>query len=133
MLYILYCHAMGLFIVSAKCYSVFLQRYHQKKDKLYFALKYIKLFPTFEMFIYLFVMYCLYILILSAIILGEMRFLKRCAFVFSCRRLAVNPCTMMLGMLYCERMRQINPDYLTKISSSDLFVVSLVSSFIAQF
>lgn len=41
-------------------------------------------------------------------------------------RLAVNPCTMMLGILYCERMRQINPDYLSKISSSDLFIVSLV-------
>ncbi|XP_065051917.1 protein CNPPD1-like [Rhopilema esculentum] len=42
------------------------------------------------------------------------------------RRLAINPCTMILGILYCERLRQINPEYLNKISSSDLFVVSLV-------
>ena len=45
------------------------------------------------------------------------------------RRLAINPCTMMLGILYCERLRQINPEYLKKISSADLFVVSLVSTF----
>ena len=35
---------------------------------------------------------------------------------------------MMLGLLYCERLRQVNPEYLTKISSSDLFVISLVIS-----
>jgi len=44
------------------------------------------------------------------------------------KRLAINPCTMMLGLLYCERLRQINPEYLNKISSSDLFVISLVIS-----
>eukprot|EP00112_Aurelia_sp_Birch-Aquarium-sp1_P002628 Seg1293.2 transcript_id=Seg1293.2/GoldUCD/mRNA.D3Y31 product="Protein CNPPD1" protein_id=Seg1293.2/GoldUCD/D3Y31 len=42
------------------------------------------------------------------------------------KRLAINPCTMMLGILYCERLRQVNPEYLKKISSADLFVVSLV-------
>lgn len=33
---------------------------------------------------------------------------------------------MMLALVYIERLRHRNPEYLQKISSSDLFLISMV-------
>ena len=44
-----------------------------------------------------------------------------------CRRAKISPCTLMMGILYSERLRQKNPDYLKRVSSSDLFLISMVS------
>lgn len=35
---------------------------------------------------------------------------------------------MMLALVYIERLRHRNPEYLQQISSSDLFLISMVSS-----
>lgn len=43
------------------------------------------------------------------------------------RRAKISPCTLMMGILYSERLRQKNPEYLKRISSSDLFLISMVS------
>ena len=43
------------------------------------------------------------------------------------RRACVSPCSLMLGMIYVERLKHRNPEYLQKVSSSDLFLVSMVS------
>lgn len=34
---------------------------------------------------------------------------------------------MMLALVYIERLRHRNPEYLQQISSSDLFLISMVS------
>ena len=46
-----------------------------------------------------------------------------CAFF---RRAKISPCTLMMGILYSERLRQKNPEYLKRVSSSDLFLISMV-------
>lgn len=42
------------------------------------------------------------------------------------RQLSLTPCALMLGILYSERLRQLNPSYRERVSSSDLYVISLV-------
>ncbi|XP_064646415.1 protein CNPPD1-like [Lineus longissimus] len=45
---------------------------------------------------------------------------------FVSRRSCMSPCSMMLGMIYIERLKHKNPEYLQTISSSDLFLISLM-------
>jgi len=42
------------------------------------------------------------------------------------RQLSLTPCALMLGILYSERLRQLNPSYRERVSSSDLYVISLL-------
>ena len=42
------------------------------------------------------------------------------------RRARISPCALMMGILYTERLAQSNPSYLKKVSSSDLFMVSML-------
>ena len=48
------------------------------------------------------------------------------------RRACMSPCAMMLGMLYIERLKKRNPEYLRNASSSDLFLISMVSTFVCD-
>lgn len=47
-------------------------------------------------------------------------------FFFLLREACISPCAMMLALVYIERLRHRNPEYLQKISSSDLFLISMV-------
>ena len=38
----------------------------------------------------------------------------------------ISPCSLMLGLLYIQRLSHANPKYLKKLSSRDLFLVSMV-------
>ncbi|XP_006890301.1 PREDICTED: protein CNPPD1 [Elephantulus edwardii] len=38
----------------------------------------------------------------------------------------ISPCAMMLALVYIERLRHRNPDYLQHVSSSDLFLISMM-------
>uniref|UniRef100_A0A8D0HRM2 Protein CNPPD1 n=1 Tax=Sphenodon punctatus TaxID=8508 RepID=A0A8D0HRM2_SPHPU len=42
------------------------------------------------------------------------------------REACISPCSMMLALVYIERLRHCNPDYLQQISSSDLFLISMM-------
>merc|ERR1712088_810690 len=42
------------------------------------------------------------------------------------RQACVGPSSLVLALLYLERLRRRNPDYLTTVSSADLFLVSLM-------
>lgn len=42
------------------------------------------------------------------------------------RKAYISPCSLMLGMIYIERLKHKNPDYLTQVSSSDLFLISMM-------
>ncbi|KAM5229211.1 protein CNPPD1 [Ctenodactylus gundi] len=42
------------------------------------------------------------------------------------REACISPCAMMLALVYIERLRHRNPDYLQHVSSSDLFLVSMM-------
>ncbi|XP_053327410.1 protein CNPPD1 [Spea bombifrons] len=42
------------------------------------------------------------------------------------REACISPCSMMLALVYIERLRNRNPEYLQQISSSDLFLVSMM-------
>ncbi|XP_019734070.1 protein CNPPD1 [Hippocampus comes] len=42
------------------------------------------------------------------------------------REACISPCAMMLALVYIERLRNRNPEYLQKISSSDLFLISMM-------
>ncbi|KAM8904096.1 protein CNPPD1 [Spinachia spinachia] len=42
------------------------------------------------------------------------------------REACISPCAMMLALVYIERLRHRNPEYLQKISSSDLFLISMM-------
>ncbi|KAJ8321064.1 hypothetical protein KUTeg_002651 [Tegillarca granosa] len=44
----------------------------------------------------------------------------------SSRQTCMSPCSMMMGMLYIKRLRRHNMDYLQQISSSDLFLISVM-------
>lgn len=46
--------------------------------------------------------------------------------IFFSREACISPCAMMLALVYIERLRHRNPEYLQKISSSDLFLISMV-------
>ncbi|KAE8581400.1 hypothetical protein XENTR_v10024776 [Xenopus tropicalis] len=41
------------------------------------------------------------------------------------REACISPCSMMLALIYIERIRNRNPEYLQHISSSDLFLISM--------
>eukprot|EP00079_Xenopus_tropicalis_P029974 XP_012825689.1 PREDICTED: protein CNPPD1 isoform X1 [Xenopus tropicalis] len=42
------------------------------------------------------------------------------------REACISPCSMMLALIYIERIRNRNPEYLQHISSSDLFLISMM-------
>ncbi|ELT97618.1 hypothetical protein CAPTEDRAFT_157319 [Capitella teleta] len=42
------------------------------------------------------------------------------------RQAAVSPCALLLALVYIERLRHRNPEYLQEVSSSDLFLVSMM-------
>ncbi|KAI1237252.1 hypothetical protein IHE44_0014510 [Lamprotornis superbus] len=42
------------------------------------------------------------------------------------REACISPCSMMLALVYIERLRHRNPEYLQQISSSDLFLISMM-------
>ncbi|CAG06689.1 unnamed protein product, partial [Tetraodon nigroviridis] len=42
------------------------------------------------------------------------------------REACISPCAMMLALVYVKRLRHRNPEYLQKISSSDLFLISMM-------
>eukprot|EP00111_Clytia_hemisphaerica_P000975 TCONS_00002823-protein len=42
------------------------------------------------------------------------------------RQLSISPCALIMSLLYSERLRQCNPGYLDRISSSDLYVISML-------
>lgn len=42
------------------------------------------------------------------------------------RMSSISPCAFMLSMVYIERMKRRNPEYIEKISSADLFLVSMM-------
>ncbi|XP_063285368.1 protein CNPPD1 [Pelobates fuscus] len=42
------------------------------------------------------------------------------------REACISPCSMMLALVYIERLRHKNPEYLQQISSSDLFLISMM-------
>ncbi|XP_041434569.1 protein CNPPD1-like isoform X2 [Xenopus laevis] len=41
------------------------------------------------------------------------------------REACISPCSMMLALIYIERIHNRNPEYLQQISSSDLFLISM--------
>lgn len=44
------------------------------------------------------------------------------------RDACISPCALLLGLIYIERLKNKNPKYLENISSSDLFLVSMMVS-----
>lgn len=52
--------------------------------------------------------------------------LDKCHAARMARRARISPCALMMGILYTERLAQSNPGYLKKVSSSDLFMVSML-------
>ncbi|KAH8020192.1 hypothetical protein HPB51_025376 [Rhipicephalus microplus] len=42
------------------------------------------------------------------------------------RRSCITPCSMMLAMVYLDQLRHKNPQYMTSVSSCDLFLVSML-------
>jgi len=38
----------------------------------------------------------------------------------------MSPTSMAVGMMYVQRLRRRQPEYLTQISSSELFLISMV-------
>ncbi|KAI5616053.1 protein CNPPD1 [Silurus asotus] len=42
------------------------------------------------------------------------------------REACISPCAMMLALVYIERLRHRNPEYMQQISSSDLFLISMM-------
>ncbi|KAH6944154.1 hypothetical protein HPB50_002059 [Hyalomma asiaticum] len=42
------------------------------------------------------------------------------------RRACITPCSMMLAMVYLDQLRHKNPQYMTSVSSCDLFLVSML-------
>jgi hypothetical protein len=52
--------------------------------------------------------------------------MERCAEIT--RNTCASPTSLILALIYLERMRNSNPAYLHSVSSTDLFLVSLVRS-----
>lgn len=44
----------------------------------------------------------------------------------SARHSCMSPCSMMMGMIYVNRLKKKNTDYLQQVSSSDLFLISMM-------
>lgn len=45
------------------------------------------------------------------------------------RNACVSPCSLVLALLYLERLKTCNPDYISNIAPAELFLVSLVHIF----
>ncbi len=43
------------------------------------------------------------------------------------REACISPTSIMLSMIYLERLKRTNPEYLRRVSTCDLFIVSIVS------
>lgn len=41
----------------------------------------------------------------------------------------ISPCSVVLAIIYMERLKTKNPEYMTTVSSCDLFLVSMVRDF----
>lgn len=46
------------------------------------------------------------------------------------RNACVSPCSFVLALLYLERLKDCNPEYLYKVAPSELFLVSLVNIYL---
>ncbi|XP_032822235.2 protein CNPPD1 isoform X1 [Petromyzon marinus] len=57
---------------------------------------------------------------------NPMRKLQRKYASHVAREACVSPCAMMLAVVYIERLKRRNPEYLQNISSSDLFLISMM-------
>ncbi|XP_062612525.1 protein CNPPD1-like [Saccostrea cucullata] len=44
----------------------------------------------------------------------------------SARHSCMSPCSMMMGMIYVNRLKKKKPDYMQQVSSSDLFLISMM-------
>ena len=44
------------------------------------------------------------------------------------RNACVSPCSLVLALLYLERLKSCNPDYLQRVAPSELFLVSMVNT-----
>jgi len=42
------------------------------------------------------------------------------------RKACISPCSLMLGLIYIDRLRQKSPEYLQQVSSADLFLVAMM-------
>lgn len=42
------------------------------------------------------------------------------------RNTCASPCSLILALLYLERLKTYNPDYLKRVAPSELFLISLV-------
>ena len=42
------------------------------------------------------------------------------------RNACVSPCSLVVALLYVERLKDCNPEYLQRVAPSELFLVSLV-------
>lgn len=42
------------------------------------------------------------------------------------RDACISPCALLLGLIYIERLKHKNPNYLQEVSSSDLFLISMM-------
>jgi len=42
------------------------------------------------------------------------------------RKACLSPCSLMLGLIYIDRLRQKSPEYLQQVSSADLFIVAML-------
>lgn len=42
------------------------------------------------------------------------------------RKACLSPCSLMLGLIYIDRLRQKSPEYLQQVSSADLFIVAMM-------
>lgn len=42
------------------------------------------------------------------------------------RNACVSPCSLVLALLYLERLKKCNPDYVQRVAPSELFLISLV-------
>ena len=46
------------------------------------------------------------------------------------RNACVSPCSFVLALLYLERLKDCNPEYLQRVAPSELFLVTLVSKLV---
>ena len=44
-----------------------------------------------------------------------------------CENACVSTCSLVLAILYLEKLKSVNPEYVEKVAPSELFLVSLVS------
>lgn len=49
------------------------------------------------------------------------------------RNACVSPCSLVLALLYLERLKTLNAEYVDKVVTSELFLVSMVKTVTAQY